>query len=542
MKTLATLLFLTLAFAATSKAGAETEEHLGLVDFKTSCSPQLRASFNRGVALLHDFWYEEAERQFGDIAKADPHCAMAQWGIAMSRFHEIWNRPDDATLAKGRADLAKAAAHPPVSARERAYIAALLKFYGPLHAEYLERATAYSQAMAALYRRYPDDVDAGAFYALSLLASEDSDDTSLRLEHQAESLLQPLFAAHPDNPGVVHYLIHACDTPSLAAAGLSAAQRYGKIASSGAHAAHMPGHIFARLGLWQQDIDSNLASVTDSKAAQAKHQSEGFDQMHADEFLLYAYLQSGQESRAKQVLDDNEQLIAHVQSMPDMAHSTMSGMFAIYRSEFPAFYFLELRDWNSAAALAVDSSASPRAQLLTLWARSVAHGHLKDAAAAHADLTEVDKLIEGLKKGDSAYMADSTGMQVVHGEILGWAAFADGDMDAAERYLRQSADLQDRVGQGEVDIPAREMLADILLELGRPQEALVEYQKALVQSPNRFNGLYNAGRAAEASGDKSQAQAFYATLMKVTDNGSHSTRAEFDHVKSVVSSAKLAVK
>ncbi len=531
MKTLATLLFLTLAFAATSKAGAETEEHLGLVDFKTSCSPQVRASFNRGVALLHDFWYEEAERQFGDVAKADPHCAMAQWGIAMSRFHEIWNRPDDATLAKGRADLAIAAAHPAATARERGYIAALLKFYGPPHAQYLERATAYRHAMAALYRRYPGDVDAGAFYALSLLASEDSGDTSLRLEHQAESLLQPLFAAHPDNPGVVHYLIHACDTPSLAAAGLSAAQRYGKIASSGAHAAHMPGHIFARLGLWQEDIDSNLASVTDSKAAQAKHQSEGFDQMHADEFLLYAYLQSGQESRAKQVLDDNEQLIAHVQSMPDMAHSTMSGMFAIYRSEFPAFYYLELRDWNSAAAMVVDLSASPRAQLLTLWARSVAHGHLKDAAAAHADLTEVDKLIEGLKKGDSAYMADSTGMQVVHGEILGWAAFADGDMDAAERHLRQSADLQDRVGQGEVDIPAREMLADMLLAANQPKAALADYQRALELSPNRFNGLFNAGQAAEAVGDRAKAAAFYATLLKVTDNGTHSTRAEYRHIQ-----------
>jgi penicillin G amidase len=531
MKTLASLLFLVMAFGVKARAGTQSEEHLGLVDFPTSCTTQVHASFDRGVALLHDFWYEEAERQFEDIAKADPHCAIAQWGIAMSRFHEIWNRPDEATLAKGRADLKQAAAHPAATARERAYIAALLTFYGPLHAKYLDRANAYAKAMADLYRRYPNDVDAGAFYALSLLASEDSEDTSLRLEHQAEHVLQPLFASNPDNPGVVHYLIHACDTPSLAAAGLAAAQRYGKIASSGAHAAHMPGHIFARLGLWQEDIDANLASVTDSKAAQAKHASEGFDQMHADEFLLYAYLQSGQESRAKQVLDDNELLVAHVQSMPDMAHGPMGGMFAIYHSEFPAFYYLELRDWKTAAALPADPDANPRAQLLTLWARSVAHGHLRDAAAAHADLTQVDALIEGIKKGDSAYTAGSTGMQVVHGEILGWTAFADGDMDAAERNLRQSADLQDKVGQGEVDIPAREMLADMLLAANQPAAALREYQRALELSPNRFNGLFNAGQAAEAVGDHAKASAFYATLLKVTDNGAHSTRAEFQQVR-----------
>jgi penicillin amidase len=534
MKTLAAHLILIMAFTVATraaKADAAVEEHLGRVDFPNSCSTQVQASFNRGVALLHDFWYEEAERQFDDIAKVDPRCAMAHWGIAMSRFHEIWNRPDEATLAKGRADLAQANAHPAASARERAYIAALLKFYGPLHAKYLDRANAYAAAMAELYRRYSGDVDAGAFYALSLLASEDSDDTSLRLEHQAERVLQPLFASNPDNPGVVHYLIHACDTPSLAAAGLAAARRYGKIASSGAHAAHMPGHIFARLGLWQDDIDSNLASVADSKAAQAKHQSEGFDQMHADEFLLYAYLQSGQESRAKQVLDDNEQLVAHVQSMPEMAHGAMSGMFAIYRNEFPAFYYLELRDWKAAAALKSDPDANPRAQMLTLWARSVAHGHLKDTAAAHADLTQVDALIADLRKGDSAYMADSTGMQVVRGEILGWTAFADGDVDAAQRNLRQSADLQDKVGQGEVDIPAREMLADMLLAANQSTAALAEYERALKLSPNRFNGLFNAGQASEAIGDQPRAAAFYATLLQVTDNGAHSTRVEFQHVR-----------
>ena len=276
-------------------------EHLGTVSFAVSCEPAVQAPFNRGVALLHDFWYEEAQRQFEEIAKADPACAMAHWGAAMSYFHQIWNRPDETAVAHGWAEIENAQALQAKTPRERAYIAALASFYRPGDQKFPERVQTYSGAMGKLYAEYPEDVDAGAFYALSLLASESPDDTSLAGEHKAMAVLTPLFAKYPDNPGLVHYIIHSCDNPAMAAAGLVASNHYGEIAPSGAHAAHMPGHIYARLGMWPQDINANLASVAASKAAQAKYGSGIMDEPHAYDFLLYAYLQSGQDDRAKWV-------------------------------------------------------------------------------------------------------------------------------------------------------------------------------------------------------------------------------------------------
>jgi tetratricopeptide (TPR) repeat protein len=356
------------------------------------------------------------------------------------------------------------------------------------------------------------------------------------------AVLNPLFVKYPDHPGVVHYIIHACDTPSLAPEGLAAAKHYGEIAASAPHAVHMPGHIFARLGMWQEDIDSNEGSVAASHAAEARKQSGAMDQFHADDFLVYAYLQSGQDAKAKAVLADSAAAIAHFETMSDMGEHYMTGMFPYFRTKLPIIFNLEMRDWDAAAALESVAGAPPETQTLTFWARAVAAGHLHQLKKARDDLVAYDGLIEKLKQGRHAYFADSTGARITRGEMLAWIAFAGGNSADAVKQMQESADLQDKVGQGEVDIPAREMLADILLELKRPQEALVEYKKALTLSPNRFNGLFNAGLAAEAVGDKAQAQTYYATLLKLTDNGSQSTRSEFDHARSVASSAKLAVK
>jgi len=228
--------------------------------------------------------------------------------------------------------------------------------------------------------------------------------------------------------------------------------------------------------------------------------------------------------------------------MSDMGEHYMTGMFPYYRTKLPIIYDLELRDWKSAATLQAVAGAPPESQTLTYWARTVAAGHLHGAQAAQASLSDYDALMAKIKQGRHAYFADSTGARIQRGEMLAWIAFAQDNSADALKRMREAADLQDKVGQGEVDIPAREMLADILLELGRPQDALVEYKKALTLSPNRFNGLFNAGRAAEAAGDASQAQRYYATLLKVTNGGSQSMRPELNHVKSVVSSAKLAIK
>jgi tetratricopeptide (TPR) repeat protein len=549
MKTLIFLLMSHLALPAALALPAsqavparDASERLGTVSFAVSCTPAVQASFVRGVALLHDFWYQEAQRQFEQIAAADPKCAMAHWGVAMSLYHQIWDRPDDGTLAKGWREMQAALVHPAKSARERAYVTALSDFYKPGSRDYQARVEAYASAMGRLYQDYPRDTDAGAFYALALLASTAPNDDSLTLNRKAMAVLTPLFARYPDHPGVVHYIIHACDTPALAPDGLVAAKHYGEIAASAPHAVHMPGHIFARLGMWQADIDANVGSVAASHAAESRKQSGAMDQFHSDDFLVYAYLQSGQEARAKAVLDDSAAAIVHFESMSEMGDHYMTGMFPYYRTKLPIIYNLELRDWNTAAALQAVAGAPPETQTLTYWARTVAAGHLHQPQQAQANLADYDALIAKIKQGRHAYFADSTGARIERGEMLAWIAFAQDKPGEALQRMQEAADLQDKVGQGEVDIPAREMLADMLLEVGRPQDALAEYRKALTLSPNRFDGLFNAGKAAEAAGDAPQAQLYYATLLKITDNGSQSTRPELDHVKSVVSSAKLAVK
>ena len=353
-------------------AEAYPGERLGKVTFAVSCSPPMRAEFSRGVALLHDFWYEEARPQFEKIAKADPTCAMAHWGIAMSVFHQIWDRPDERTMALGWTELQAARAHPAKTAREREYIAAFSEFFKPGKREYQARVESYAAAMGTLYRHHPRDVDAGTFYALSILAAAAPDDTSLSAEHRAMAVLTPLFASHPDHPGVVHYIIHACDTPSLAPQGLAAAKHYGEIAPSGPHAVHMPGHIFARLGMWRADIDSNAASVAASKAAELHHQNGAMDQFHSDDFLLYAYLQTAQDEQAKAVIGHSADALTHFESMSDMGDRYMVGMFPYYRTKLPVFFALETRDWQAAAALEPAHGARPETQAMTYWARAIA--------------------------------------------------------------------------------------------------------------------------------------------------------------------------
>jgi tetratricopeptide (TPR) repeat protein len=515
-------------------------EKLGTVSFAVSCSPEVQAQFNRGVALLHDFWYEEAGPQFERIAKADPNCAMAHWGIAMSKFHQIWDRPDEGTMKAGWEEMQKAQSPAAKTPRERAYIAALAGFYNPAKQDYLVRVTAYSDAMGAIYKQYPDDVDAGAFYALSLLASGAPDDTSLTQNRKAMAVLAPLFAKYPDNPGLVHYIIHSCDNPAMASDGLVAAERYGVIAASGPHAVHMSGHIFARLGMWPEDIESQLGSIKASEAAEARGESGIMDEPHSYDFLMYAYLQSGQDASAKEVVEKMPAVLDRIKSMSG-AHG-MAYMVPYYQSEFPVMYALEMRDWQTAAALKPVPGADPTFETQTWWARAIADGHLRHAEQAQADLAKYDALLVEVKKGDHAFIADSTGAKIARYEMAGWAAFAAGRRDDALKQMGAAADLQDKVGQGEVDIPAREMLADMLLELHQPQQALVEYRVALKLSPNRFNGLYHAGEAAEQAGNKRAAAEYYAALLKSTGNGARSSRPEMAHAKSFVESEQVAAK
>jgi tetratricopeptide (TPR) repeat protein len=512
------------------------DERLGTVSFSISCAPASQAPFNRGVALLHDFWYAEAQPQFDRLTKSDPTCAMAHWGIAMSVFHQIWDRPTAENNKLGWEEMQKALALPIGTDRERAYVAALADFFRPGPAEFPARIAAYAAAMGKLYAQFPNDVDAGAFYALSLLAAEDPNDTSLVPEHKAMAVLAPLFQKYPDNPGVVHYITHACDNPPMAPLGLAAANHYGEIAQSGPHAFHMPGHIYMRLGLWPQDIASQLGSIAASEAAESHGISGLMDEPHSYDFLIYAYLQSGNDARARAALDQVAAALTRIASMPGMGASHMAAMVPTYRAKVPAFYALEMRDWKSAAAMQPAPDAPIESSFVIYWARAMAHGRLRQPEAAHADLARYDELFAELKKSKRAYLAEGFGPKIERGEMAAWTEFADGKQDQALAQMRETADLQDKVGQNEVDIPAREMLADMLLELNHPQQALIEYEVALKLSPNRLNGVYNAGRAAEAAGDKAKANHYYATLLKSTHNGENSSRPELAHAKTFISS------
>ncbi len=547
MKILALSLLALTAFPAVAQMSMDhpvsptdaLSEKLGVVSFPVSCLPSTQAPFNRGVSLLHDFWYSEAQRQFEAIVKADPTCAMAHWGVAISEFHQIWNRPGESTMKSAWAEMQKAQTPPAKTERERAYIAALSDFFRPGKQDFQTRIDAYSAAMGKLYKQYPD-VDSGAFYALSLLAAESPDDTSLTNEHKAMAVLTPLFAKYPDNPGVVHYIIHSCDNPAMASEGLAASDHYGEIAPAGAHAVHMPGHIYARLGMWPQDITSQLASIAASENAEKRGEGGIMDEPHSYDFLTYAYIQSGQDAHSKDAINNLSAVLTRIEAMPDMANKHMEGMVPYYRAKLPTFYALEMRDWKTAAALEPAPGATPEIATMTYWARAIAHGHLHDAKAAKADLARYDELTAEVKKGKHAYMAEGVGEKIDHNVMLGWAALAEDNQNEALKHMRDAADLQDKVGQAEVDIPAREMLADMLLELHQPQQALAEYEVSLKLSPNRFNGLYHAGLAAEEAGDKAKAQQFYAALLKSTDNGAESSRPELAHVKSYVSSTQVA--
>jgi tetratricopeptide (TPR) repeat protein len=521
-----TSLFAVLAFADETHHHEDlTAEQLGTVHFPVSCAPSVQKVFERGVALLHSFWYEEAEKQFTQIATDDPGCAMAHWGVAMSLWHQLWNHPSAATTKRGLAELKKAQSLHPGTDRERDYIAALRAYYGK-GGDHEQRAKAYSAAMEQVYRRYPDDREAAAFYALSLLASEPDDDTTFANRKRAAAVLEKLFKEEPGHPGVAHYLIHTYDKPQLAELGLPAARSYARIAPAAPHALHMPSHIFARLGLWQDDIDSNLASIAATRKTAAMHMGGEGHQFHAMDFLVYAYLQSGREADAQSV-------IAEVKTMPAMKDMYGEGYDprAYALSKFPALYALELHHWTEAAGLTTAAGADPTDKSITHWARAIGAARVGNVAAARQDLAELDSIRqEFLKNKKPSYAQIVADAQK---EAEAWVAHAEGRDEEATKSLRAIAEEEESTGDEPEDIPAREMLADLLLETKHPDQALAEYETDLKFNPNRFNGLFGAASAAEAAGKNEKAAAYYAQLVKVCA-GSNSDRPELGKAKALV--------
>lgn len=483
---------------------APGSERLGRVAFASSCAPAAAQLVNLGVAHLHSFDYGEADLAFGAAQKADPGCAIAHWGAAMAVYQEIWEPPSAKDIVRGRTEIATArelaAAATP---RERAYVEALGAYFDPPEGSPHTRALAYAAKMAELRAAYPEDVDAGAFYGLSLLASEAPGDVSLVQERQAVAVLLPLFKAHPDHPGLAHYLIHACDNPAMAKTALPAARIYGSLAASSAHAVHMPGHIYARLGMWREDIAANAASVAASQRQEALHLPGAAHQMHADEFLVYAYLQTGQREKAKALVDAMPAIFARMTSMPEMTDMAGAGPFFI--NELRVIYGLETRDWRSLASFE-PAAGPPSSTCDVYWGRGVAAGHLHDAPLAEGAVHGFEACLKARtaeRGGDQSATPD-----VMLQEIRAWRAEVAGDEAAARALMTAAADQQDKFGQNEVDIPAREMLGDLLMMQGRPKDALAAYRTALIFSPGRLNGLRSAGDAADAAGMPKDASAF----------------------------------
>jgi hypothetical protein len=527
---LPTLLVLVFSVLLSWRLVADDEHHghdpsalgqLGTVHFPVSCSPTAQETFARGVALLHSFWYEEAEKQFNRASQEDPRCAMAHWGVAMSLYHQLWENPASSSLNQGWDAVQKARSIGAPTPRERDYIAAVAAFYADAaKIKHADRAQKYSQAMEQVYHRYPEDHEAAIFYSLSLLGSEPRGSISLERRRKAASVLEKIFAEEPNHPGVAHYLIHTYDTPQLAAEGLSAARRYAQIAPAAPHALHMPSHIFSRLGLWQDDINSNLASIAATRKSAAMHMGGAEHQFHAMDFLVYAYLQSGREADAQRSIDEMDAL-----------KGTHSGRWSYVSAVSRALYALELRRWKDAAVTAVPSDSEPWTKAFLYRARATGAARSGNVAAAQKAVQQ----IEAVRKSLSAQgkKDDAKDVDLNRREAAAWLAFAEHKNDSALQLMRVVADEEDKTGSESNEMPAREMLADMLLELDRPQQALLEYQASLKAAPNRFNGIYGAARAAEAAGQADVANSYYSQLVKLCD-GAHSDRPELEHARKLL--------
>jgi hypothetical protein len=538
-------LFASLAALLTAAAARAQEVHhhdaaekLGEVAFPISCNAEAQKQFNHALALLHSFQYPEAEQAFSAIGATDPGCAMRFWGVAMSNYHPLWVPPSPAELKKGAAAIEQAKSLDAKTEREKDYINAIATFYKDAdRLDHATRARAYEQAMRQVYRRYPEDDEAAVFYALILneraLVAGEKD--YVENKKKAGEILNRVLPKEPAHPGVIHYLIHSYDAPELAYLALPAARSYAKIAPSSSHAVHMPSHIFTRLGLWQESIRSNIASAAIAKEKVSKT-NPGWasqDQLHALDYLAYAYLQGAQDRKAKEVLDEADSLTQVDQVVFQAAYSW---------SAIPARYALERHRWGEAAALTLRPTNFPWerfrfAEANIHFARAVGAARTGNAAAAGAEIEKLDSIQKELAEVKVGYdWATQVGIQ--RGTASAWLARAEGKTDEALRLMRAAADLEDSTEKHPVTpgaiLPAREMLADLLLEVSRPSAALKEYETVLQNSPNRFNSLYGAARAAELSGDRKKARDYYAKLAAQC-NQSDGNRPELQKTKTYLS-------
>ena len=500
---------------------------LGKVSFPVSCDSSVRAQFTTAVAMLHSFWYEKASDTFAAVAEKDPTCGMAYWGVAMTYYHPLWPAPGPADLKSGAAALEKAKSAGAKTQREKDYIAALDTFYRDADKlDHRTRALAYEKAMEQLQARYPEDHEAAIFYALALVATAPPTDKTYVNQKKAGAILEPLFVEQPEHPGLAHYIIHAYDYPPLAQGALDAARRYAKIAPDSPHALHMPSHIFTRLGLWQESIDSNLAS----EASAQKNNAPG-NELHAKDYLIYAYLQGAQDREAQKALEAPP---------PGRADDPQYTNWLYAMGTSPARYAVERHHWDEAAALRIPPNTFPGGRLAWTeanlhFARALGASHTGNIEAARKEWQELGSLRDTLIQNNDKYWSDQVDIQ--RESAAAWIAFAEGKHDEALKQMRSAAEHEDRTDKNNVTpgviLPAHELLGEMLLELKQPAQALVEFEASLRTAPNRFNALSGAARAAKFSGDNEKAKTYYAKLLAICKH-SEGERQELREAESLL--------
>jgi tetratricopeptide (TPR) repeat protein len=512
MKTALASIVLLVVVALTAPALAQ--EKLGKVTFPTSCDAKVQAQFERGVAMLHSYWFTEARKVFDAVIAQDPKCAMAYWGLAVNYLgNSLAAAPSPKDAAAAAEALDRARAIGAKTQRERDWIEAIGAYYhdydkAPVNA----RMAAYTKAMEQMTQRYPDDFEAWTYYALTLQASAPKNDKTYANQLKSAEILERLFKQNPDHPGVAHYLVHAYDYPPLADKGIKIAVAYGRIAPAAPHARHMPSHIYSMVGMWEDSIASNRSAIEIQP-----------DYYHATDFMVYAYLQLAQDAKAKTLVDT-------ITALPRQDYPNIAGFTAV--AVVPARYVLERGDWAGAAALPVMDTGRQQADSLVRFTRGLGMARSGDLAGAKREIQAMQELRTALEKSSQGYWADRTEEQML--AVSAWVAYAEGKRDEALKLMRAAADGEDgsvkHVAMENRLYPMRELLGELLLQLGRASAALREFEAAQKENPNRYRGLYGSARAAEAAGDRQKAAGYYEKLVALAGKADTS-RAEIAKAK-----------
>ena len=505
---------------------AQNDSKLGKVNFETSCKPEAQKLFNQAMLYQHSFWYRASQKAFEDAIKADPECGIAYWGVALSL---LWNPHVPVTpknLVEGSAAIAKGKSVGAKTQRERDYIDALAVMYADHEKlDHRTRIVAYAKAMEQLAQKYPKDDEAVIHYALALNTSASPADKSYANQLKGAALLEPIFKRQPRHPGVAHYLIHLYDYPPIAEKGLDAARRYAKIAPAAAHAQHMPSHIFTRVGYWKDSIASNAESARVAKLDSSPH-----DQLHAMDYQVYGYLQLGQDTKAKALIDEMETVGGFTENFIPAPYA---------RAISPARYAIERGDWKTAAQLQVRPNPLPHVQAITHFARALGAARSGDPAAAKADVAKLAELRDKSREAKDAYWSEQIDIQ--HQVASAWVLYAEGKYDDALKAMSAAADAEDKTEKHPVTPgvpkPARELYGVMLLDRGMAKEALVAFEATLKKEPNRLGAFVGAMQAAAKAGDTAKAQEYSKKIVAMAGSADKS-RTEIAEARATLNGKK----